>query len=240
MNKICYDCGKPLTKENITVEHVPAKNLYEGFNDDYKKNRITVLACYDCNQKYSKIDQEIRDALAIKNESTEEKQDLTGKGVRSILRRSNWKDRTHYDINGQVTAVDFSYKVLQKIHIKNFKALFFRKYGFPVPDNFEINIIADGDESDLNKMEAASIIHDYLSQNSNFEISGHPDIFKFVIKDLTPIDGSQEIYESGDFDKLYAVGGLMVYHDQMAAVVVASNQKHKNAWKNSKKHYRQH
>jgi hypothetical protein len=77
-----------------TVEHVPAKNLYDGFDNQFNVNRITVPACYDCNQLYSKIDQEIRDSLAVKSDSEEQKKIMTGKGVRSILRRSNWRDRS--------------------------------------------------------------------------------------------------------------------------------------------------
>lgn len=218
---ICYNCGIVLTGDNATVEHVPAKNLYEGFGDDFKKNRITVPACHKCNNLYSKVDQEIRDALAVKNDSLEKKQDLTGKGVRSIMRRSNWKDRTHFNHNGQVIAVDFGYDELRKIHIKNFKALFFRKYGFPVPDDFEIDIIADGDDG---KIETAKVIHDYLRIDKEFEYSGHPDIFKFILKDMTPDAAQNKIYESNDFDKLVGVAGLLVYHDDMGAIVVAGKK----------------
>lgn len=219
--KICYNCGKELTEDNTTVEHVPAKNLYEGFGDEFKKNRITVPACNSCNNLYSKIDQEIRDALAIKNDSLEEKQNLTGKGVRSIMRRSNWTDRTHFNLYGQVVAVDFSYNDLKQIHVKNFKALFFRKYGFPVPDNFEIDIIADGDDE---KIETATVIHDYLRADKEFEYSGHPNIFKFILKDMTPDEPNNRIFESGDFDKLVGVAGLLVYHDDMGAVIVAGKK----------------
>lgn len=179
---ICYNCGTELTADNSTVEHVPAKNLYEGFSDELKRNRITVPACRTCNNLYSKIDQEIRDAIAIKSDNIEERQALIGKGVRSIMRHSNWKDRTHIDISGNVIAVDFSYANLRELHIKNFKALFYRKYGFPVPGDFIIEIIADGDE---NLIGTAQFLHDYIRQDKEWEISGHPDIFKFILKDIT-------------------------------------------------------
>jgi hypothetical protein len=221
MEKICYNCGRQLTADIATVEHVPAKNLYEGFGDEYKVNRITVPACFDCNNLYSKIDQELRDALAVKSEGPQQKQDLTGKGVRSILRRSNWKDRAYLNNEGQVIAVDFNYGELRQLHIKNFKALFFRKYGFPVPADFEIDIIADGDND---KVETAQILHDYLRIDKNFEHSGHPDIFKFILKDMTPDIPNDTIYESGDFDKLVGVVGLLVYHDDIGAVVVAGKK----------------
>ena len=69
MAKICYNCGIELNKENLSVEHVPAKNLYDDLDDTFKINRITVPACKRCNGIYSKIDQEIRDVLAIKNDN---------------------------------------------------------------------------------------------------------------------------------------------------------------------------
>jgi hypothetical protein len=221
MSDICYNCGIPLTKENFTVEHVPAKNLYDDFGEDYKKNRITVPACFKCNNLYSKVDQEIRDALAIKNDNIEQKKLLTGKGVRSILRRSNWKDRTHFNNEGQVIAVDFSYADLRQLHIKNFKALFFRKYGFPVPNDFEIDILADGDED---KIVTAQMLHDYLRIDKEFEFSGHPDVFKFIIKDMTPDVKNDKVYESNDFDKLVGVAGLLVYHDDLGSIVVAGKK----------------
>jgi hypothetical protein len=221
MPKICYNCGIALTADNSTVEHVPAKNLYEGFDIEFKVNRITVPACVICNNLYSKIDQEIRDALAVKNDDPQQRKDLTNKGVRSILRRANWTDRTHFNSNGQVIAVNFSYSDLRKIHIKNFKALFFRKYGFPVPGNFEIDIIADGDDS---RIETAQLIHDYLCVDREFEFSGHPAIFKFIVKDMTPDKEMDTVYESGDFYKLIIVAALLIYHDNMGAVVVAGKK----------------
>lgn len=221
MEKICYNCGKPLTADIATVEHIPAKNLYEGFGDEYKLMRVTVPACFACNNLYSKIDQELRDVLAVKSEDPEQKQDLTRKGIRSILRRSNWTNRTYLNENGEVIAVDFNYGELRQLHIKHFKALFFRKYGFPVPEYFEIEIISDGDEE---KVQTAQMLHDYLRENKEFEYSGHPDIFKFILKDITPDIPNDTIYESMDFDKLVVVVGLLVYHDDICAVVVAGKK----------------
>lgn len=221
MKKICYNCGQVLTVDNATVEHVPAKILYEGFEDKYKVNRITVPACFACNNLYSKIDQEIRDALAVKSDDPQQKQVLTGKGVRSILRRSNWSDRIHIDNDGEVVAVDFNYGDLRQLHIKNFKALFFRKYGFTVPDNFMIDIIADGDDD---KIETAQVLYDYLRTDKEFEYSGHPDIFKFILKDLTPDIPNDTIFESRDFDKLVGVAGLLIYHDDIGAVILAGKK----------------
>lgn len=222
MRKICYNCGISLSSDNATVEHVPAKNLYDGFGDKFKLNRITVPACLVCNNLYSKIDQEIRDALAIKNNDPNQKQRLTGKGVRSILRRSNWIKRTQFNNHGKIIAVDFSYNDLRQIHLKNFKALFFKKYGFPVPKVFEIEIIADGDED---KIESVRSLNDYLLIDKEFNYSGHSDIFKYILKDIS-IDknGNSSIFESGDFDLIIAVVGLLIYHNEIATIVLAGKK----------------
>lgn len=218
---ICYNCGVELNKENKTVEHVPAKNLYDDFDDSFKQNRITVPACNTCNGLYSKIDQEVRDVLAIKNNDVNEKKELTRKGVKSILLRSNWKNRVYTDEQKNVRAVDFSYDDLKQIHIKNFKALFYRKYGFPVPDNFVIEIIADGDD---NLIKTAQVLHDYVRTDKNWEVSGHQDVFKFILKDMTPDEAKGIFYESGNWDDIIGVAGLLVYHDDIGAIVLAGKR----------------
>lgn len=220
MPKICYDCGKELTKENLTAEHVPAKNLYHGFSEEKKKNLITVTACFDCNNTYSKIDQELRDLIAVKSDVLGEMEELTGKGVRSILNRSSWKDRVYLDVNGKAKSVSFDYETLKKLHIKNFKALFFRKYGFPLPKEYKIQIGTDGDEA---KVKTIQVIHDYVRDGKDWEVSGSEDLFKFILKDIT-LDNGKGFYESGDFDKLVAIGGVLVYHDKIVAVVMAAKQ----------------
>lgn len=218
MAKICYNCGVLLTNEDATVEHIPAKNLYEEYPSEYKKDRITVPACFDCNQLYSKIDAELRDLIAVKNESDTERIAITSKGVRSIMGRTNWKDRIFMNEEGQVIAVNFSYDDLRTFHIKNFKALFFRKYGFVLPEEFEIKVITEGDDD---KIDLATSMYHYLVDNKPYEISGHEDIFKFIISDATRREGGNDLYESGDFSQLLLIAGLMVYHQEIIAIIIA-------------------
>lgn len=222
MKNICYNCGDPIDEDDKTKEHVPAKNLYQGFGEEYKINLITVPACSKCNNIYSKIDQELRDALAVINDDVEAKKELTSKGVRSILRRSNWKDRTHFNHEGKVIAVNFNYEELQQLHIKNFKALFFLKYAFPVPEDFEIAIIADGDTE---KIESAGILYNYLFKEKEFKHSGHPEIFKYILKDITLGNNEdEELYESEDFDQLIAIAAILIYHNEICAIVLAGKE----------------
>ena len=224
MNKcLCYNCGKILGIEDVTVEHIPAKNLYEGYSEEYKQNRITVPACLECNNFYSKIDQEIRDVLAVINDDINQKTSLTQKGIRSIMRKSNWKDRTFIDEKGNVVAVNFSYQDLKQIHIKNFKGLFLKKYGFPLPNDFKIDIITVGDEDKLQSVEEMS---HYLRINKSFECSGHPDVFKFIISDITPDEITNALYESRDFDKLIAIIGLFIYHNSLEVFIMAMKEKY--------------
>ncbi len=220
MQDVCYDCGKELDDSNRTKEHVPAKNLYDGFGHEFKKNRITVPACFECNNRYSKIDQEIRDLLAVKSNNLNEKAELTGKGIRSIFRQKNWKGRVFTDINGNAVSVSFDYNQLCNLHLKNFKALFFKKYGFPLPTDFELAIATEGDEGKIENIEK---IHNYIRDGKEWEVSGSADVFKFIIKDITfdPING---YYESGDINKLDSIGGVIVYHDEIVAVILASKK----------------
>lgn len=223
MPDVCYDCGCELNSSNRTKEHVPAQNLYEGFSDEFKNQRITVPACATCNGKYSKIDQEIRDLIAVKNDSEKEKIEFAGKGLRSILRRKNWKDRVYTDINGNAKGVSFDYNQLCELHIKNFKALFYRKYGFPLPKEYKISIGTEGDELDEKWLKTIQCMHDYIRTDKEWEVSGSAEVFKFILKDIT-LEPEKGYYESGDFDKLIAVGGVLVYHDQIVAVVLAGKR----------------
>ena len=78
---LCYNCGNELNSQNRTREHIPAQNMFVGYPDEYKVNRITVPACYSCNNLYSKVDQEIRDAIGIMNEDNMQQHELTRKST---------------------------------------------------------------------------------------------------------------------------------------------------------------
>lgn len=221
MPKYCYNCGVELNKTNRTKEHIPAKCLFEGYDEAYKLNRITVPGCKQCNIEYSKIDQEIRDVLAITNGDANKKSELTKKGFHSIFSRANWQDRFFMDEDGKSASFGFSYSDLRQIHIKNFKALFVKKYGVIVPGNFHVEIIAEGDD---NLIDTAQVIHDYLTHDNKWDVSGHQDIFKFILKDITFIKEQNIFAESSDISKAVAVTGLLVYHDDVGAVVVAGDK----------------
>lgn len=56
--QICYNCGIELEDKDVTREHIPARNLFEGYDEKYKVNRLTVPACLKCNGQYSPTDEE--------------------------------------------------------------------------------------------------------------------------------------------------------------------------------------
>ena len=138
----CYNCGKSLPETNKTKEHIPAKILFDGFDEKFKLNRITVDACFECNNSFSKIDNEIRDALAIKTEELSSRRLLAEKGTLSITRNKNWLDRVKFDKNGKVESIYFKYNAFVETHKKNFKGLFYNKNNFHIGDNYEIEIIS--------------------------------------------------------------------------------------------------
>ncbi|MHB8262038.1 MAG: hypothetical protein ACYDCN_15620 [Bacteroidia bacterium] len=218
---ICYDCGHPLTSETRTREHVPADCFYTGFGNEYKQNRITVPGCKTCNGDiYSKIDQELRDLIAVKNDVIGSKEEFTAKGIRSIIRRSGWKDRVYLDSEGNARGVAFDYNDISKLHIKNFKGLYFRKFGITLSPEFQLAIGTDGDED---KIATIQFIHNYVRDGKEWEVSGHESIFKFILKDIT-IDRYGNHYESGDPSLFIAVGGILVYHNECVAVIMASKK----------------
>jgi len=217
----CYNCGIELTDETNHVEHIPAKNLYRTYPPEYKENLLTVPACYDCNiGLYSKIDQEIRDAVGIQNENDDLQQEMTEKAVRSIMRKSNWKERVFSIDNGKSLEVSFSYNDIEKLHIKNFKGLFYEKYGLPISDEHEIKIIAEGDEENEKLQRVDSYFREYINDEMDWTSIGHPSVFKYKIKAMIP--GENDLFYDGD-NLEDAIGFVctMEYHGILKPLVIA-------------------
>lgn len=220
--QICYNCGNEFPEENITREHIPAQNLFVGYGDEYKVNRLVVPACFECNNQYSQIDQEIRDAIGIMNNNNEEQIEFTRKSVKSIMRRKNWADRLFFS-EGKVLAVDFSYNDFKKLHIKNFKGVFYNKYQRALPKDFEVEIIAEGDEDDEKLMGIGKLFYDYVVEDDNFLVSGHEDIFMYNIKTMNPTE-SEFVVDNGDIENSLCVIGVLVYHKNLCAIVIAAKK----------------
>jgi len=212
--KVCYNCGVELDKETETREHIPAKNLFEGFDEKYKMNRITVAACQKCNGLYSPTDEEFRNMMGIISKKDEDKQ-ITEKSVRSVLRKDKGHERLHFDELGMVSGVTFSQGTIEEFHIKNFKGLFMHEYGNVLPDAYQI--IVNIDENDWSQRTRVILGFFELFE---WKHSGHPDIFQYK---LQPFRVGIKDHDKADLipvedEPMY--GCLMKYNNQHVALVI--------------------
>lgn len=215
----CYNCNKPLSKNENHEEHIPAKNLFKTYPAEYKKNLLKVPSCFKCNNDASLIDQEIRDAIGIQYDGDILQKEMSEKALKSIFRNQNWKERIFVDDNGRKYGFSFKYNDLIKLHIKNFKGLFYNKYGYTLPKNFEIRVIAEGDENNTDLQFGASYIRNFLDDNPNWEIVGHEDIFKYKLKSL--VDDNGIFYDNNNISKSFGFFCKMVYFNKLKPLIIA-------------------
>lgn len=216
MTKICYDCGKPIIDTDATKEHIPAQCLYVGYGPEYKQNRITVEAHSECNSKYSKIDQELRDAIGIMTNNQTDKAELTAKSARSILRRQNGIERISSQ-NGN-SFVDFNYSELKELHVKNFKGLFMHVFGLAVPESLRIEIITEGDQNLFPFAQIEQLYGFMENAIPEWRFSGHPDIFKYKMAVMSA-NGLEE-YNPDSNEQI--ILGTLVYHEEILCFVFAT------------------
>lgn len=217
--KRCYDCGVELNSANRTKEHIPARNLYAGYSEKHKENRLTVPACRDCNFQYSKIDHEVRDAIGIMNENNSDQKELTGKAIRSILRNSNWENRFSGK-KGSLPSIQFQMDDFTRLHTKNFKGIFYNAFGIPLPKEFEIGVVSEGHEADKQAMRLAQFFYNYIAFGDDWSHSGHEDVFRFKIKAFCLLDDGQ-IGETNNMTSAIGVSSVMIYHNKLCPVIFA-------------------
>ena len=217
----CYNCGEQLTKETNHVEHIPAKNLFKTYPAEYKKNLLTVPACYDCNiGLYSKIDQEIRDAIGIQNENDDWQNEMTDKAVGSSMRKCSWKEWGFSLDNGKSFEVSFSYNDIEKLHIKNFKGLFYSKYGEPISNEYEIKIIAEGDEENEKLQRVNKYFREFINYDMDWTVLGHPSVFQYKLKAMIP--GENDLfYDGANLEEAIGFVCTMEYHGALKPLVIA-------------------
>lgn len=219
MENLCYDCGKPIKLEDEDKEHIPAKCLFNGFSDEFKLKRLTVPAHKICNNNYSKIDQELRDAIGIMTNNHTNNVALTSKAIRSILRKKDGIERISSK-NG-TNYVDFNFNNLKDLHIKNFRGIFYNSYKIPLPEQFELEIVSVGDDDKISFEEVHKLYHAINDNFPKWEISGHPDIFKYKII----------VFDNNTFcdfkinSNEQTVFSIMVYNQEIICIVVAATEK---------------
>lgn len=225
----CYNCGKYISWKEKTKEHIPAKSLFSGYSEEYKINRITVSACNKCNNEYSKIDNELRDAIGVTNENLndESARELSRKSVKSILARKNANRRLFFNKENNVSAVKFNYSKFRRIVIKDFKGIFHFEFGFPISNEWKIELISEF-EQNKNIKQAIPDIFQFLASGIDWSISGHKDIFKYKFKLMFPRkDGIVE--ETDDLTISNNMACVQFYHGIFGFIVIATRRK----WLNS-------
>jgi hypothetical protein len=217
----CYNCGIELTAATNHVEHIPAKNIFATYPPKYKQQLVTVPACFDCNNDFSKIDQEIRDAIGIMNDKNDLQNEMTRKSVKSIMRKSNWVNRVVSTDDGKAFEVSFSYDDFKKLHIKNFKGLFYHKYGFPLPKEYQVEIIAEGDEEHEKLQNIAKFLYGYTDEGIKWNSIGHEDVFEYKIKSMIA-DKNGMIYDDENIEHAIGFVCIMHYHHSIKPLIIAS------------------
>ncbi|MEX0967632.1 MAG: hypothetical protein WD077_10365 [Bacteroidia bacterium] len=214
----CYNCSKDFIKRELTKEHIPGQNLYIDFDSQHKKNRITVPACFICNNSYSKGDEELRNWLGTISELGQSNI-LTKKSVKSFLRHDPDFTRLVFNDQGKVIGTQYKKGDINSAHIKNFKGLFYKQYGFPLPLDYKILPYYEND-----RVELTGSIISYLRTNFPWKYSGSPDIFQYIIQpyvEVLPIKpfGDLPIDVEKDSQIILAV---FIYLNRLGVLIMAA------------------
>ena len=213
----CYNCGKELTAENSTTEHIPARNLFAGLAEEYSQNRITVLGCFECNNSFSGIDEEFRNLIGVIN-NNDELSTLTKKTASSMVRGKKKIERVLLDKeSGKAVNTTFDKDILIEYSSKNFRGVYCNNYGVPISSDFKICVRLENDFDD-NSNQILNYLH-----NFNWQCSGHQDVFKFKLQPFRnnyDFDGV-DIIPNGT-DNIFICN--LVYHNLHSAIVVAERR----------------
>ena len=220
-NLFCYNCGIPLDRKSNKREHIPAQCLFYGYSEEYKINIITVPCCQICNNKYSNIDQDIRDLVGIAKDEMTIEDNVTKKAVRSIIKSNKkWINRVYLDENGNASAVTFNYDAIRDINIKNFKGIFYHKVGERLSENLSVHVILPNYEK--YSVHGKIICDLLLSDNEKWEISGHNTIFKYIIKGIAN-GNCNNLIKTENLAAPIGLAAILVYHSSFECIVLARN-----------------
>jgi len=211
----CYNCSKKLEKKEVTREHIPARNLFVGYDEKYKVNRITVPSCYTCNNQYSPTDKEFRNMIGI-IAKRKENNEIKEKAVKSLAENPN-SDRLVKDMFGGISGIKFNQTPIEDFHKKNFKGLYYFQFGKPLSDEYELFVNID--EADYSDFTLGVL--GYLKDMFNWKHSGHADILSYCVQPfrLGITNDTKEdlaLHKNEDF-----VIGCIKYNQEHAALVIA-------------------
>jgi hypothetical protein len=207
----CYNCGKYFDKKETNKEHIPAQGLYQGYDAIYKNNRITVRSCVNCNSSYSKDDEEFRNMVGIMNSAAERKM-LSEKSAKSIIKINKEYNRIRTDLFGNIVGVEFNQSNIHSFHVKNFRGLYYHEYKVAISDDYSIVSLPEPTEKTYH------LIH-YLVDNFKWKISGHRDVFGYIIQPLREIKEQLIDLKPDETDKV--ILACMDYNNSHTALVVA-------------------
>lgn len=219
--QVCYNCGKEYKTKDITKEHIPARNLFVGYDEKYKVNRITVPACSECNGKYSPTDKEFRNMIGV-IARRKENQTIVEKATKSFLEKESNLQRLSVNRMGKVTGISFNQTPIEDFHKKNFKGLFYHQYGKCLPDNYKLFVNID--ENDYSEFTLG--ILGYLKDLFEWKKSGHSDILSYVIQPFRlglSNDSKKDLVPQND-ENIYA--GCLIYNKEHGALVIAVREEY--------------
>ncbi len=216
----CYNCGKPISKKDGTEtrEHIPAQNLFAGYSDEFKMNRIVVPACKVCNGGSSTVDEEFRNMIGIISNYGEQ-QTISANAAKSIITHKKQFYRIRLDSAGSVKSVEFNKKLLLDNHIKVFRGLFYHQYKRPVPSEYKVGASFDPTEF------SGSCIR-YLEENFKWKYSGHADVFDYILQPFRENLVNPDKNDIVPVEKEPFYFGLLRYNKSHAALVVETTSAH--------------
>lgn len=213
----CYNCGRAFSEREMTREHIPAQNLYVGFDSKFKINRIVVPACFSCNNYYSQFDHVIRQALGYKQRELDN--EYHTKIYNATNRVKEWSNR-YYISRNNVIAVNFNVELLRTLFIKNFKGVFLDTYKVILPKNYHLICLLEGEKlpNILDGIHLRKIKKEF--RKDAIEISGHEGIFKYK---LLPIDINRN--NRINWKEAEVILGWFCYHNRLRCLVFAVKNK---------------
>jgi hypothetical protein len=214
----CYNCGIEISRKTRTetIEHIPMQGLFDGYQDTYKKNRITVPSCFACNNSSAALDEEFRNWIGVVTD-IQQHDAIVSKTSSSIFKYKKAFHRVMIDVAGNI-GISFKGKVAIDYSKKVFKGLYYHRYKHPLPQTFKIVI----DFNQTEKVVSKPFI-DYLLQNFSYKSSGHEDIFKYILQPLrfnTVNPSKADLVPTATDSRFMA---LMIFNKTFASMAFAYN-----------------
>ncbi len=129
------------------------------------------------------------------------------------MRRNDWANRVLFT-GKRVEAVSFKYTEFKKYFSKDFKGVFYREFGYPLPKSYSINIPVRSDRG------YESLEKHLLESGGEWKVSGHEDIFQYKVKPYGFAENGKVI--DSDVKNARIIAAMLIYHKKMFKVVLAA------------------